>query len=84
MTKQNPNIEIISIENFPQGSPLPYTVLDATHINAAYPEQKLEIRGGGYGSDAAAHPINANQFYVLTDRVPMLILMGLRVKVNSF
>ena len=49
MTEQNLNTTIITIENFPQGSPLPYSVLDATHINAAYPERKLEIRGGGYG-----------------------------------
>ena len=70
MTKQDMNAVIIAINEFPQGSPLPYTVLDATHINAAYPEQKLEIRGGGYGSDAAAHPTNANQFYALTDRGP--------------
>ncbi|WP_352310828.1 esterase-like activity of phytase family protein [Psychrobacter sp. W2-37-MNA-CIBAN-0211] len=84
MTKQNPDIEIISIENFPQGSPLPYTVLDATHINAAYPEQKLEIRGGGYVSDAAAHPINANQFYVLTDRGPNADFDGIAGKGKQF
>ena len=68
MTKQDINTAIITINEFVQGSPLPYSVLDATHINAAYPEQKLEIRGGGYGSDAAAHPTNAKQFYALTDR----------------
>ena len=84
MTKQNPDIKIISIENFPQGSPLPYTVLDATHINAAYPEQKLEIRGGGYGSDAAAHPTNANQFYVLTDRGPNADFDGIAGKGKQF
>ncbi|WP_296245796.1 MULTISPECIES: esterase-like activity of phytase family protein [unclassified Psychrobacter] len=70
MTEQDISNKIIPISQFPQGSPLPYTVLDATHMNAAYPEQKLEIRGGGYGSDAAAHPTNANQFYALTDRGP--------------
>ena len=84
MTQQNLNIEIISIEDFPQGSPLPYTVLDATHINAAYPEQKLEIRGGGYGSDAAAHPTNANQFYVLTDRGPNADFDGIAGKGKQF
>ena len=84
MTKQNPDIKIISIENFSQGSPLPYTVLDATHINAAYPEQKLEIRGGGYGSDAAAHPTNANQFYVLTDRGPNADFDGIAGKGKQF
>ena len=84
MTKQNISIEIVSIKDFPQGSPLPYTVLDATHINAAYPEQKLEIRGGGYGSDAAAHPINANQFYVLTDRGPNADFDGIAGKGKQF
>ena len=84
MIEQNINIEIVAIEDFPQGSPLPYTVLDATHINAAYPEQKLEIRGGGYGSDAAAHPTNANQFYVLTDRGPNADFDGIAGKGKQF
>ena len=84
MTEQNLNTTIITIENFPQGSPLPYSVLDATHINAAYPEQKLEIRGGGYGSDAAAHPTNANQFYVLTDRGPNADFDGIAGKGKQF
>ncbi|WP_372844143.1 esterase-like activity of phytase family protein [Psychrobacter sp.] len=84
MPKQHLNTKILSIENFPQGSPLPYKVLDATHINAAYPEQKLEIRGGGYGSDAAAHPTNANQFYALTDRGPNADFDGIAGKGKQF
>ena len=84
MTEQKPNTGIISIEDFPQGCPLPYSVLDTTHINAAYPEQKLEIRGGGYGSDAAAHPTNANQFYVLTDRGPNADFDGIAGKGKQF
>ena len=68
----------------PQGSPLPYSLLDATHINAAYPEQKLEIRGGGYGSDAAAHPTNAKQFYALTDRGPNADFDGIAGKGKQF
>ena len=70
MTIQKSDAEIIQIKDFIQGTALPYTVLDDTHTNAAYPERKLEVRGGGYGSDAAAHPTNNNQFYVLTDRGP--------------
>lgn len=70
MTISNNNKEIIAISDFIQGSPLPYTVLDKQHSNAAYPDQKLEIRNGGFGSDAAAHPTHANQFYALTDRGP--------------
>ena len=84
MTKQDINAVIIAINEFPQGSPLSYTVLDATHINAAYPEQKLEIRGGGYGSDAAAHPTNPNQFYVLTDRGPNADFDGIAGKGKQF
>ncbi len=84
MTKQDMNAVIIAINEFAQGSPLPYTVLDATHINATYPEQKLEIRGGGYGSDAAAHPTNANQFYALTDRGPNADFDGVAGKGKQF
>ena len=84
MTKQDINTAIITINEFEQGSPFPYTVLDATHINAAYPEQKLEIRGGGYGSDAAAHPTNAKQFYALTDRGPNADFDGIAGKGKQF
>ena len=84
MTTKDINAVIIAINEFAQGSLLPYTVLDATHINAAYPEQKLEIRGGGYGSDAAAHPTNANQFYALTDRGPNADFDGIAGKGKQF
>lgn len=84
MLKQNSNNMLMSITDFPQGSPLPYTVLDATLTNAAYPEQKLEIRGGGYGSDAAAHPTNANQFYALADRGPNADFDGVAGKGKQF
>ena len=84
MTKQDMNAAIIAMSEFPQGSPLPYTVLDATHINAAYPERRLEIRGGGYGSDAAAHPTNAKQFYALTDRGPNADFDGIAGKGKQF
>ena len=84
MTKQDINTAIITINEFVQGSPLPYSLLDATHINAAYPEHKLEIRGGGYGSDAAAHPTNAKQFYALTDRGPNADFDGIAGKGKQF
>ena len=84
MTEQNLDTTIITIENFSQGSPLPYSVLNATHINAAYPEQNLEIRGGGYGSDAAAHPTHGNQFYALTDRGPNADFDGIAGKGKQF
>lgn len=84
MTKQQIKTDIIAIEDFFQGSPLPYTVIDTAHINAAYPEQKLEIRGGGFGSDAAAHPTNPNQFYVLTDRGPNADFDGIAGKGKQF
>ena len=84
MAKQDINTAIITINEFVQGSPLPYSVLDASHINAAYPEQKLKIRGGGYGSDAAAHPTNAKQFYALTDRGPNADFDGIAGKGKQF
>ena len=84
MTKQDVNTELINIDNFVQGSPLPYVVLDDSHTNAAYPERKLEIRGGGFGSDAAAHPTNANQFYVLADRGPNADFEGIAGKGKQF
>lgn len=45
------------------GSTLPYTVLAA-------PSDAFEIRNGGYGSAATAHPTNVNLFYAITDRGP--------------
>ena len=76
MTKQNIATEMVSIENFTQGSALPYSVLSERFANAAYPDKKLAIRNGGYGSDAAAHPTNTNQFYALTDRGPNVDFEG--------
>lgn len=84
MTKQDVSTELINIDNFVQGSPLPYVVLDDSHTNAAYPERKLEIRGGGFGSDAAAHPTNANQLYVLADRGPNADFEGIAGKGKQF
>lgn len=68
--QSNHDDRIISLEDFSQGALLPYTVINDQYTNAAYPEQKLEIRNGGFGSDAAAHPSNPHQFYALTDRGP--------------
>ena len=65
-----------SVIDFVQGTPLPYIVLDYKCTNDAHPDQKLEIRGGGFGSDADAHPTNANQFYALTDRGPNVDFEG--------
>ena len=70
MPKPNAGTEMIKIADFFQGSPLPFSVLSDQFTNAAFPDKKLEVRNGGYGSDAAAHPTNPNQFYVLTDRGP--------------
>ncbi|WP_352339402.1 esterase-like activity of phytase family protein [Psychrobacter sp. 16-MNA-CIBAN-0192] len=76
MPKTTLKEKIITIDNFIQGSPLPFNVLDNQSINAAYPDRKLEIRNGGFGSDAAAHPTNPKQFYVLTDRGPNADFVG--------
>ena len=45
------------------GGVLPYTVL--TTLNNG-----TEVRNGGFGSAATAHPSRANHFYALTDRGP--------------
>lgn len=58
------------IANFKQGTSLPFTVLDDSVDNGLKSGQKMQIRNGGYGSDAAAHPTNTRQFYALTDRGP--------------
>jgi len=52
------------------GAQLKYSILDNSIEDGAKPGSKLEIRNGGYGSAAAAHPTNINQFYALTDRGP--------------
>ena len=44
-----------------QGIRLPYTVLKTT-------ADDVEVRNGGFGSAATAHPTNAGEFYALTDR----------------
>jgi hypothetical protein len=68
------NIDSIYFKNVETGTPyvlptignegvaLPYTVL-ANPIQA-------EIRNGGFGSAACAHPYNEGEFYALTDRGP--------------
>ena len=76
MSKITKKEEIISINNFIQGSSLPFSILDNQYVNAAYPDRQLEIRNGGFGSDAAAHPTNPKQFYVLTDRGPNADFVG--------
>lgn len=45
-----------------QGVALPYEILAST--------PQAEIRNGGFGSAACAHPFNAGEFYALTDRGP--------------
>ena len=44
------------------GVALPYTVLGTGN--------GVEIRNGGFGSAACAHPTNAGEFYAMTDRGP--------------
>ena len=67
-----------------QGALLPYSVLNNQLTNQAYPPSKLQIRNGGYGSDAAAHPSNAHQFYAITDRGPNADYTGLAGKGKQF
>ena len=44
------------------GAALPYSVLGTVN--------NVEIRNGGFGSAACAHPTNAGEFYAMTDRGP--------------
>ena len=59
------------------GAKLPYTVL-TTLPNGT------EIRNGGFGSSATAHPENANMFYALTDRGPNANYKGKAGKGKKF
>ena len=57
-----------TIATYQQGMSLPYSPL--LQIKLAKSGEVIEIRNGGYGSDAVAHPTNLMQFYALTDRGP--------------
>ncbi|WP_321277403.1 esterase-like activity of phytase family protein [Thiomicrorhabdus indica] len=59
----------------PEGVYLPYNVLRSDLIDGKT-QQTFEVRNGGYGSAATAHPTNANQFYALTDRGPNATFTG--------
>ena len=51
-----------------EGVALPYEVLESL--------PDVEIRNGGYGSAACAHPLNKGEFYALTDRGPNVDAVG--------
>ncbi|MEG1709739.1 MAG: esterase-like activity of phytase family protein [Acinetobacter sp.] len=56
---------------FSKGVRLPYQILDIHNIpDAVKPDHFIEFRYGGFGSGLSAHPVDQNQFYVLTDRGP--------------
>ncbi|XDZ51994.1 esterase-like activity of phytase family protein [Neisseriaceae bacterium CLB008] len=57
----------------PKGQILPYQILATLTTTQGPP---LTINHGGFGSDAAAHPSIAGQFYALTDRGPNLDTKG--------
>ncbi|SHE21419.1 esterase-like activity of phytase family protein [methanotrophic endosymbiont of Bathymodiolus puteoserpentis (Logatchev)] len=59
------------------GTNLPYTVLRDDI-------EGVEIRNGGYGSAATAHPSQSNQFYALTDRGPNATFTGAEGKGKMF
>jgi len=58
------------------GASLPYTVLDNTIEDGKKAGSTMEVRNGGYGSAATAHPSKVNQFYALTDRGPNATFTG--------
>ena len=51
------------------GSALPYKVMTTL-------DKGIEIRNGGFGSAATAHPTQKNHFYALTDRGPNIDFKG--------
>ena len=52
-----------------QGSVLPYSVLTSL-------DNGTQVRNGGYGSAATAHPARPDHFYALTDRGPNIDYKG--------
>jgi len=66
------------------GSLLEYSVLDSSVENGKKPGSNMEIRNGGYGSAATAHPTQINQFYALTDRGPNATYTGADGKGKMF
>ena len=80
---QAKNNERVKPLKFIQGTALPYSILD-TRLPLADNGEKISIHNGGFGSDAAAHPIHANQFYALTDRGPNADFKGSEGKGKQF
>ncbi len=72
----NTAITHVNSSTFALGVTLPYTVINGSLTNGAYPTRKMEIRQGGFGSDMAADPKNPNRFYGLTDRGPNADYVG--------
>ncbi|CCK77392.1 conserved hypothetical protein [Oleispira antarctica RB-8] len=66
------------------GSSLPYTVMRSDIDDGAKPGSLMEIRNGGFGSDAVAHPSDATRFYALTDRGPNATFTGDQGKGKKF
>ena len=66
------------------GEVLPYTVLRSDLQNGKQVGSTFEIRNGGFGSAATAHPSNINQFYALTDRGPNATFTGVDGKGKKF
>lgn len=64
------NDKLIPLSSFVQGSALPFESIIHNLDDANPHEAPVKIRLGGFGSDAAAHPHQPNQFYALTDRGP--------------
>ncbi|KIM10800.1 MAG: hypothetical protein KU37_08715 [Sulfuricurvum sp. PC08-66] len=68
------------------GYELPYSVMRADLKDER--NVSFEIRNGGYGSAASAHPTNVNQFYAITDRGPnaayTVVTKGMRFPVSYY
>ncbi|MCR5045221.1 MAG: esterase-like activity of phytase family protein [Treponema sp.] len=68
---------LAAIWSNPNGAKVPYKVLKTT-------SDKVEIRKGGFGSDACAYPGDSSKFYLVTDRGPNIDYKGPNGKGKMF
>lgn len=64
---------ICTVSLFAEGSTVPYKTLKTT-------KDGVEVRKGGFGSDACAFPGDSSKFYLITDRGPNIDYKGAQGK----
>ncbi len=68
---------ICTVSLFAEGSIVPYKTLKTT-------KDGVEVRKGGFGSDACAFPGDSSKFYLITDRGPNIDYKGAQGKGKLF